>query len=181
MKVAGSSSERGRWRERSEKTELVDIVISGTGGLSSRWDWPNIEGIHDLKGKEIHSASYKQKAQDFEEKAVAIVRSGSSSTQMVPALQPCAKRVAKQAAQSELVCGVRRYIQSRLPPADFSDHPSYLSFLAAMFEALPGSQARSPPASFSNVVRMASTANSVPRRKPSSAGTPRRLPFGAKK
>lgn len=31
-----------------EKVETADVVIQGMGGLS-RWDWPNIPGIHDFK------------------------------------------------------------------------------------------------------------------------------------
>jgi len=64
------------------------------GGLS-RWDWPAIEGIHDFKGTKIHSASYKQTAEDSKGKVVAVIGSGSSSIQIVPALQPHAKRVDK--------------------------------------------------------------------------------------
>ncbi|GAA5900185.1 hypothetical protein JCM5296_001482 [Sporobolomyces johnsonii] len=75
-----------------EKVETADIVIQGMGGLA-RWDWPNIEGIHDFKGTKLHSAAYPYGAENEKGKTVAVIGSGSSSIQIVPALQPHAARV----------------------------------------------------------------------------------------
>ncbi|GAA6016737.1 hypothetical protein JCM11491_000226 [Sporobolomyces phaffii] len=75
-----------------EKTETADVVIQGMGGLS-RWDWPNIPGIHDFKGKKLHSAAYTEGAEEQKGKKVAVIGSGSSSIQIVPALQPHATQV----------------------------------------------------------------------------------------
>lgn len=42
--------------EKGEKTGSkevdVDVVIQGMGGLS-RWDWPNIPGLHDFKVRHL--------------------------------------------------------------------------------------------------------------------------------
>ncbi|GEM07200.1 flavin-binding monooxygenase [Rhodotorula toruloides] len=75
-----------------EKEAVVDAVIQGMGGLS-RWDWPNIPGIKEFKGRLLHSAAYETKAEDEKDKTVAVIGSGSSAIQIVPALQPHAKRV----------------------------------------------------------------------------------------
>ncbi|GAA5979807.1 hypothetical protein JCM5350_002055 [Sporobolomyces pararoseus] len=75
-----------------EKVEIADVVIQGMGGLS-RWDWPNIKGLHDFKGKKLHSAAYTETAEAEKGKTVAVIGSGSSSIQLVPALQPHAARV----------------------------------------------------------------------------------------
>ncbi|GAA5925144.1 flavin-containing monooxygenase [Sporobolomyces koalae] len=75
-----------------EKVETADVVLQGMGGLS-RWDWPSIPGIHDFKGKKLHSAAYTEGAEEQKGKTVAVIGSGSSSIQIVPALQPHATRV----------------------------------------------------------------------------------------
>ncbi|GAA5894197.1 flavin-containing monooxygenase [Sporobolomyces salmoneus] len=75
-----------------EKTETADVVIQGMGGLS-RWNWPDIKGLHDFKGKKLHSAAYTEGAEEQKGKKVAVIGSGSSSIQIVPALQPHATRV----------------------------------------------------------------------------------------
>ncbi|GAA5971502.1 hypothetical protein JCM21900_001678 [Sporobolomyces salmonicolor] len=75
-----------------EKVETADIVIQGMGGLA-RWDWPDIKGIHDFKGTKLHSAAYPYGAENEKGKTVAVIGSGSSSIQIVPALQPHAARV----------------------------------------------------------------------------------------
>jgi hypothetical protein len=36
-----------------------DIVIQGTGSLNN-WKWPNIPGLHDFKGKLLHSARWDE-------------------------------------------------------------------------------------------------------------------------
>ncbi|BGP48199.1 hypothetical protein JCM10450v2_004071 [Rhodotorula kratochvilovae] len=75
-----------------EEEKIADVVIQGLGGLS-RWDWPNIPGVHDFKGTKYHSASYPVGPEAEKGKTVAVIGSGSSSIQIVPALQPYAKRV----------------------------------------------------------------------------------------
>ncbi|GAA6060117.1 hypothetical protein JCM10212_003525 [Sporobolomyces blumeae] len=75
-----------------EKEETADVVIQGMGGLS-RWDWPDIEGLNNFKGTKLHSAAYVGGAEEQAGKSVAVIGSGSSSIQIVPALQPHAVRV----------------------------------------------------------------------------------------
>lgn len=102
--------------KHGETEKVADVVIQGMGGLS-RWDWPSIEGIHDFKvrvfaslrspgapaltlvarkypqGTKYHSAAYPAGPEAEQGKTVAVIGSGSSSIQIVPALQPYAKRV----------------------------------------------------------------------------------------
>lgn len=53
------SEEKGHWSLRfdlldeagskvGEATKIADVVLQGMGGLN-RWNWPDIEGIHDFK------------------------------------------------------------------------------------------------------------------------------------
>lgn len=39
--------------------DVADFVLNGTGTLS-RWNWPNIQGLGDFKGKIIHSADWEE-------------------------------------------------------------------------------------------------------------------------
>lgn len=40
-------------------SDECDVLISATGALNS-WKWPNIPGLHDFKGKLMHSASWDE-------------------------------------------------------------------------------------------------------------------------
>ncbi|GAA6006877.1 hypothetical protein JCM10207_009123 [Rhodosporidiobolus poonsookiae] len=79
-------------KKQGEKTVIADVVVQCLGGLA-RWDWPNIPGIHDFKGKKLHSASYPDQPDAETDKTVAVIGSGSSSVQIVPTLQKYAARV----------------------------------------------------------------------------------------
>lgn len=37
----------------------ADVLITGIGTLN-RWTWPDIPGLHDFKGKLLHSAEWDQ-------------------------------------------------------------------------------------------------------------------------
>lgn len=52
-------------------------------------EWPKIAGLHDFKGKLIHSARYDETF-DPAGKRIAIIGNGSTGIQIVPALQPLA-------------------------------------------------------------------------------------------
>ncbi|ORY81800.1 FAD/NAD(P)-binding domain-containing protein [Leucosporidium creatinivorum] len=75
-----------------ETTKVADVVLQGMGGLN-RWNWPDIEGIHDFKGRLLHSAKYDEAPEGAKGKRVAVIGSGSSAIQIVPALQPFAKQL----------------------------------------------------------------------------------------
>ena len=48
-----------------EFEDRADVVLNGTGALS-RWDWPDIEGLHDFKGPVVHSAGWNFGGPDWE-------------------------------------------------------------------------------------------------------------------
>jgi cation diffusion facilitator CzcD-associated flavoprotein CzcO len=64
-------------------------LVNGTGILNS-WKWPDIEGVHDFAGPKMHSANWNHSV-DFEGKTVGVIGTGSTSLQIVPALQPKVK------------------------------------------------------------------------------------------
>ena len=60
--------------------------------MNSNWKWPNIEGIHNFKGKLVHSARWDQDY-DFGDKRVALIGIGSSGIQIVPKLAKVVKNM----------------------------------------------------------------------------------------
>lgn len=43
----------------STYSDQADVLIQATGALNN-WKWPNIPGLHDFKGKLLHSASWDE-------------------------------------------------------------------------------------------------------------------------
>lgn len=90
--------EGGIWRVK------VEDVVGGTvfedtchflinaGGILNNWRWPNIPGLHDFKGKLVHSADWPQDW-DYKGITVAVIGNGSTGIQIVPALQPHVKEL----------------------------------------------------------------------------------------
>lgn len=66
-------------------------MIKATGILN-RWKWPDIPGLHDFKGKLIHTARYDENY-DHTGKSIAVIGTGSTGIQLVPALQPVAANI----------------------------------------------------------------------------------------
>lgn len=71
--------------------ETADIFVKGTGILN-RWKWPDIEGLHSFKGPVLHTARWDDSF-DWTDKTVALIGAGSSGIQVLPKIQPKAKRV----------------------------------------------------------------------------------------
>ncbi|KAJ5345174.1 hypothetical protein N7452_003178 [Penicillium brevicompactum] len=81
----------GKWfvQVMNEKTGAViedsaDVFMTGTG-LLNEWKWPSIPGLHNFKGKLLHSASWDS-TYDTKDKEIAVIGAGSSGIQIVPAL-----------------------------------------------------------------------------------------------
>lgn len=66
--------------------DWAHCMVNGTGILNS-WKWPDVPGLHDFKGEKMHSAKWDMNT-DFKGKTVAVIGTGSTSVQIVPALQP---------------------------------------------------------------------------------------------
>jgi cation diffusion facilitator CzcD-associated flavoprotein CzcO len=86
-------SEAGLWRLKIRNLETDELLedeadfFINAGGVLNSWKWPEIAGLHDFKGKLMHSASYDQDY-DTTGKKIAVVGAGSSGVQIVTALQP---------------------------------------------------------------------------------------------
>ncbi|KKO96957.1 hypothetical protein THAR02_10937 [Trichoderma harzianum] len=68
-----------------------DILVNATGFLH-KWSWPNIEGLHNFKGKLVHTANWDQSL-DWTGQRIALIGNGSSAIQVLPQVQKTSKRV----------------------------------------------------------------------------------------
>ncbi|KAJ5318309.1 hypothetical protein N7476_004729 [Penicillium atrosanguineum] len=71
--------------------DSCDVLYACIGALND-WKWPNIPGLATFNGKLLHSAVWDE-SWDPEGLCVAVIGSGSSAIQIVPAIQPKTKRI----------------------------------------------------------------------------------------
>lgn len=85
--------EAGLWRLKIRNLETKEIFddaaefFINAGGVLNKWKWPDIPGLHDFKGKLMHSANYEE-GYDLRGKRVAVIGAGSSGVQIVAAITP---------------------------------------------------------------------------------------------
>ncbi|KAL1646589.1 hypothetical protein SLS58_003175 [Diplodia intermedia] len=91
VEMAEWDSHAGVWRFKIRNLvtdEVFDDAAEffiNAGGVLHKWKWPDIPGLHDFKGKLMHSANYEE-GYDLSGKKVAVVGSGSSGVQIVAAI-----------------------------------------------------------------------------------------------
>ena len=71
--------------------DSCDVLYACIGALND-WKWPDIPGLDSFKGKLLHSAAWDDKW-DAAGLSVAVIGSGSSAIQIVPAIQPKVKHL----------------------------------------------------------------------------------------
>lgn len=77
---------KGTWIVKTSEGQIFEsqFLISGSGGLSKP-AYPNIKGLDTFKGAKFHSARWDHKV-DLKGKKVAVIGSGASAIQIVPAI-----------------------------------------------------------------------------------------------
>ena len=81
-----------RWRLRTSRGDLTaDLIIAAAGPLSTP-STPDIPGLDTFPGEIFHSARWDHRA-DLAGKRVAVIGTGASAIQIVPAIQPVAGRL----------------------------------------------------------------------------------------
>jgi cation diffusion facilitator CzcD-associated flavoprotein CzcO len=84
--------EAGVWRLKVRNLETDQVAddsaefFINAGGVLNNWKWPEIPGLHDFKGKLMHTAHYDE-SYDLSNKRVAVIGAGSSGVQVVAAIQ----------------------------------------------------------------------------------------------
>ena len=83
----------GTWTVRTEAGETLRarVLVACTGGLS-RPAQPDIPGIESFRGARFHTARWDH-AEPLEGKNVAVVGTGASAIQVIPAIAPRVKRL----------------------------------------------------------------------------------------
>jgi cation diffusion facilitator CzcD-associated flavoprotein CzcO len=92
VKSARWNEERGRWvLETSDGTHEAELLLTACGQLSVP-KTPTIPGLESFAGPAFHTAEWRHDV-DLAGKRVAVVGTGCSAIQVVPAIQPIVERV----------------------------------------------------------------------------------------
>ena len=90
---AAFDERRGTWtlRVKDGEPHECDVLVAGTGQLS-RPAYPLLPGIDDFEGVAFHSANWRHD-RDLRGRDVAVVGTGASAIQFVPAIAPEVRRL----------------------------------------------------------------------------------------
>jgi len=84
--------EQQRWRiETSKGTYLASLLISAAGSFSEP-KLPELAGLESFKGKMFHSSRWDHQF-DIKQSRIAVIGTGASAIQFVPAIQPQVKKL----------------------------------------------------------------------------------------
>ncbi|MEU0027945.1 NAD(P)/FAD-dependent oxidoreductase [Streptomyces sp. NPDC006335] len=115
-------AEKLRWDIETASGRLsADLVVSATGPLSDP-KIPDIPGLDSFPGKVFHSARWDHDY-DLRGKRVAMVGTGASAIQIVPAIQPLARNVTLfqrtppwvMPRMDRAISGAERWLHRQLP------------------------------------------------------------------
>ncbi|WP_327297084.1 MULTISPECIES: NAD(P)/FAD-dependent oxidoreductase [unclassified Streptomyces] len=111
-----------RWEiETAQGTLTADVVVSATGPLSDP-KLPDIPGLDSFTGKVFHSAQWDH-GYDLRGKRVAMIGTGASAIQIVPAIQPKAGRLTLfqrtppwvMPRMDRAISGAERWLHGKVP------------------------------------------------------------------
>jgi cation diffusion facilitator CzcD-associated flavoprotein CzcO len=90
---ASFDSDAGRWTLETDTGEShsFDVLVTACGQLT-RPAMPPVEGLEDFAGPSFHSAEWDHDI-DLEGKNVAVIGTGASAIQFIPAIAPSAKQL----------------------------------------------------------------------------------------
>jgi cation diffusion facilitator CzcD-associated flavoprotein CzcO len=87
LESAAWDEAEGRWRLETSQGQLTaDVLVCGQGPLSER-RLPDVPGLDSFEGTAFHSANWDHE-HDLDGERVAVVGTGASAIQFVPAIQP---------------------------------------------------------------------------------------------
>ncbi|KAK3336560.1 hypothetical protein B0T19DRAFT_437312 [Cercophora scortea] len=72
-------------------TDFANFLINGSGILND-WKWPDVPDLSAFEGELIHSARWPSNF-DHSNKVIAVIGNGSTGVQVLPELQPEAKKI----------------------------------------------------------------------------------------
>lgn len=94
-KVVGAKwiQESSQWEVTVENLKTGETIVDhgdvlmNCSGVLNKWDFPNIKGLKTFQGPVIHTAKWEDST-DLKGKRVAVIGSGASGIQVVPAIYP---------------------------------------------------------------------------------------------
>jgi cation diffusion facilitator CzcD-associated flavoprotein CzcO len=122
VRQARWDTDAGRWRLRTSRGDLTaDVLVSAAGPLSEP-SLPDIPGLESFPGEIFHSARWNHDY-DLAGKRVAVVGTGASAIQIVPAIQPLAGRLTLfqrtpawvMPRHDHRISGVERWLYRHIP------------------------------------------------------------------
>lgn len=92
VEEARFDEQTGRWHVRSSGGDFTaDVLVAASGALSEP-ALPRLEGLEEFPGKVMHSARWDE-SYELTGRRVAVVGTGASAIQIVPAIQPLVERL----------------------------------------------------------------------------------------
>ncbi len=121
------------WRVETKEgaTYEAQFVIVGIGGLSNA-SWPKIDGVSTFSGVQFHTAEWNHSV-SLADKRVAVIGTGASAIQVVPAIAPIVKKLVlfQRTPPWVLPRIERRYSEGR--KWLFSHYPATMRLLRGFF------------------------------------------------
>jgi cation diffusion facilitator CzcD-associated flavoprotein CzcO len=140
---------RARWRVHTSAGELLeaDILVSAVGQLS-RPAWPDLPGQDTFAGPAFHSARWDH-GYDLRGRRVAVIGTGASAVQFVPAIQPLVARLTVFQRTAPYLApkfdgdfGARhRWLRRRCPPLRLASRAFWWSLGEVFTRGMLGSRA----------------------------------------
>ncbi|GJE94360.1 flavin-binding monooxygenase [Phanerochaete sordida] len=127
---AAWSETKGKWDVTVERTDdgsrfqdSAHLVISAIGILN-RWSLPDIPGINDFRGTVAHTANWTLGPMDssWANRRVAVIGSGSTATQVVPAIQPHVKHLDNFVRGQAWIANVALPLLKQYPDGSSGNH-----------------------------------------------------------
>ena len=106
--------DRGVWvatlrhADGREEQFTANFIISGSGLFATPNSTPDIAGLDDFKGRIFHTALWDQ-SYDFAGKRIALIGTGSTGTQLMPALAEAAGQLTVYQRTPSWIFGVEGY------------------------------------------------------------------------
>ena len=89
---------RGQWRLDVKNLETGRVkedfchILVNASGVLNKWKWPDIPGLHEFRGKLLHTAHWDSSV-DLKDKNVGLIGNGASGIQILPAIQPYVRQL----------------------------------------------------------------------------------------
>lgn len=103
-------------------------ILVNASGILNNWHWPAISGIENFKGTLLHTAKWDDRV-DLKDRHIGLIGNGSSGIQVLPTIQPLAKKITAFIRQPTWVSpahGLEQHIFTKHEKEVFATKPGAL-------------------------------------------------------